>query len=156
MTQATIVSNVKSVFKNADINKLRPEAYHFITLHMGFIAHYDIHGFRAEYADLRDFAANLQSSEMSGSRDYNDNWAAELVRRGEHETAATIRAIVALARGEGQRIAPLFAQRQRDREVAVAEKIASKYGLTISSQQQPTPQDVGHPFQNQDFHLPRA
>lgn len=67
-----ITGNVNQVFKSHNINKLNKGAYDFIIQHMGFIAHYDIQGFRREYADLRQFARLLQTSEYS-SDDYNYN-----------------------------------------------------------------------------------
>lgn len=78
-----IVGNVRSVFENRDINKLSKGAYKFITLHMGFIAHYSLYGFRSEYADLKKFALALLTSEYSTDRNYtlkeagrrvNDKW----------------------------------------------------------------------------------
>jgi len=60
-----IVNNVKLVFKSRNINKLNNPAYHFISLHMGFIAHYSLYGFRDSYEDLEDFAKRLQTSEYS-------------------------------------------------------------------------------------------
>lgn len=102
-----IVSNVKSVFKNHDINKLSQGAYKFISLHMGFIAHFSLQGFRSSYADLEEFAKKLQTSEYSNDYDYNLKWAVEqsryLDRKSDYGPAyissigETIRGIVAVA-----------------------------------------------------------
>ena len=67
--------NIREVFKTGDIHKLTKETYHFITLHMGFIAHYDLQGFQCEYADLDLFRRMLQTSEYSRDPDYNLQWA---------------------------------------------------------------------------------
>jgi len=105
-----IVNNVALVFKNRDISKLNNTAYKFISLHMGFIAHYDLYGFRSTYEDLEEFARNLQTSEGYGSGDYDYN----LQQADRQETdrqfnewygpaynksiAETIRGVVAVAR----------------------------------------------------------
>lgn len=44
-----IVNNVVSACK--DINKLNKTGYNFLYLASGFIAHYNLHGFRAFYSD---------------------------------------------------------------------------------------------------------
>jgi hypothetical protein len=44
-----IVNNVVSACK--DINKLNKTGYNFLYLASGFIAHYNIHGFKAFYSD---------------------------------------------------------------------------------------------------------
>ena len=56
----TIISSINSVFKNNDIEKLSKTAYTFVMNLSGFIAHYDLHGFRYEYQNLNKFATNLQ------------------------------------------------------------------------------------------------
>jgi len=67
--------NIREVFKSGDIGKLTKGAYQFITLHMGFIAHYDLYGFQCAYADLELFREMLQRSEYSNDPNYNLNWA---------------------------------------------------------------------------------
>jgi hypothetical protein len=44
-----IVNNVVSACK--DINKLNKTGYNFLYLASGFIAHYNLHGFKAFYSD---------------------------------------------------------------------------------------------------------
>jgi hypothetical protein len=46
---------VEMICKNRDINYLTKEAYQFITLYCGSIAHFDIEGWKSVYSDLRDF-----------------------------------------------------------------------------------------------------
>ena len=54
--------SIAAVFRTGDIGKLDKYTYQFITLHMDFIAHYDLHGFRGDYADLDEFRNCLHSS----------------------------------------------------------------------------------------------
>lgn len=104
-----IISNVKLVFKVHDINKLNGPAYHFITLYHGFIAHYDLYGFRQAYSgSLRVFARNLLTSEgYSDDPHYND-MNADKHERGwwkdqggmlyQKSVADTMRGIIAVAK----------------------------------------------------------
>jgi hypothetical protein len=51
-----VIKNFKEVIENRDINRMRKELYDFLNLYCGFIAHYDINGFKATYQAPRDFA----------------------------------------------------------------------------------------------------
>jgi hypothetical protein len=71
-----ITNNVKLVFKTGDINKLNGSAYKFIINYHGFIAHYNLGGFRDVYdGHLTGFAKNLLSSEISNNPTYNEMYA---------------------------------------------------------------------------------
>jgi len=73
-----IIRSVQSVFKHDDINKLTKPAYNFIMLSCGFIAHYDLYGFRSEYHDVDSLADDLVRNQRMnqgnnfhpGDRDY--------------------------------------------------------------------------------------
>lgn len=73
-----IVNSIKRVFAKNDIEALTKKAYNFIYLASGFIAHYDIYGFRGVYANPKDLARELiQNKEINkwenfhpGERDY--------------------------------------------------------------------------------------
>ena len=51
-----VVRNFREVIEAKDLSVMKDELYQFLTLHCGFIAHYNIGGFRAAYSDPRDFA----------------------------------------------------------------------------------------------------
>ncbi len=51
-----VIKNFKQVVENKDIGRMSKELYEFLHLHCGFIAHYDINGFKATYKSPRDFA----------------------------------------------------------------------------------------------------
>jgi hypothetical protein len=51
-----VIKNFKEVIENRNIDKMNKELYEFLHLHCGFIAHYDINGFKATYKSPRDFA----------------------------------------------------------------------------------------------------
>jgi hypothetical protein len=106
--------NIRQVFRQGDIRLLTQETYRFITLNMGFIAHYDLQGFQCEYGDLELFREKLQTSEYSEDPDYNLRWAdqCEFDRDfvkwyGEaycKSEAEGIRRIVAVAHNQGEQL----------------------------------------------------
>jgi hypothetical protein len=49
------VKSIEKVLKKKDLKYLSKEAYHFITLRCGSIAHFDIDGWRYHYRDPIDF-----------------------------------------------------------------------------------------------------
>lgn len=71
-----IIKSIKLVFKNNDIGLLTKDAYRFVMNMDGFIAHYDIYGFKYHYQDLRLFAKDLLESEdvLNPERYVNDRF----------------------------------------------------------------------------------
>jgi len=51
-----VVRNFREVIEAKDLSLMNSELYQFLTLHCGFIAHYNINGFKATYSDSKDFA----------------------------------------------------------------------------------------------------
>jgi len=51
-----VVRNFKQVIEERDMSLMNKELYQFLNLHCGFIAHYDINGFKAVYSPPKDFA----------------------------------------------------------------------------------------------------
>jgi hypothetical protein len=74
-----IVSSIRKVFETNDINYLSNSAYKFLNLSSGFIAHYNLYGFRGAYDNVSDlkaqlaqsYAANQWSNFRPGERDYS-------------------------------------------------------------------------------------
>jgi hypothetical protein len=74
-----IVSSIRKVFETNDINHLSSSAYKFLSLSSGFIAHYNLFGFRDAYANVHDlkrelaqnYNSNQWSNFRSGERDYD-------------------------------------------------------------------------------------
>jgi hypothetical protein len=73
-----IVKSFKKVFNTNDISHLSKDAYNFIYLASGFIAHYDHAGFKDYYSDVKkfknDIIANQKNNQWKnfrpGERDY--------------------------------------------------------------------------------------
>lgn len=51
-----VVNNFRRVIETCDMSLMNKELYQFLNLYCGFIAHYNIHGFKNTYAAPRDFA----------------------------------------------------------------------------------------------------
>lgn len=51
-----VIKNFQEVIENKDIGRMNKELYEFLILHCGFIAHYDINGFKATHKSPREFA----------------------------------------------------------------------------------------------------
>lgn len=73
-----IVNSFKRVFEQNDIDQLTKQAYNFIYLASGFIAHYNLYGFRETYRNvsdlktdiLRNAGMNQWSNFREGERNY--------------------------------------------------------------------------------------
>ena len=50
-----VVKSFRKVIESQNMEEMTKELYDFLNLYCGFIAHYNIHGFRAAYAAPRDF-----------------------------------------------------------------------------------------------------
>ena len=51
-----VVRNFRGVIEAKDVSLMNSELYHFVILHCGFIAHFNINGFKAAYSHPKDFA----------------------------------------------------------------------------------------------------
>ena len=60
-----IVANVRKVVSTGDINFLNMQAYNFIMLSSGFIAHYNIHGFMDAYGDGKSLATAICNNSVN-------------------------------------------------------------------------------------------
>ena len=66
-----ILSNIELVLKTGDSSKLNNPTYTFINLMSGFIAHYDLYGFQANYSDVSELSSELLDSINAYTPDYN-------------------------------------------------------------------------------------
>ena len=56
ISKLSVVRNFRQVVEARDISRMNKELYQFLNLYCGFIAHYDINGFKAVYSPPKDFA----------------------------------------------------------------------------------------------------
>jgi hypothetical protein len=52
----SVIKNFQEVIETRNIDKMNKELYQFLNLYCGFIAHYDINGFKDTYRNPREFA----------------------------------------------------------------------------------------------------
>ena len=57
-----VVRNFRAVIEARDISLMKDELYEFLTLHCGFIAHYNINGFKAAYSHPKDLQGSLSAT----------------------------------------------------------------------------------------------
>lgn len=60
--KSLIVSSFKRVFETGDIENLTNTAYRYIYLASGFIAHYNLYGFRDAYRDVEQLRKDILSN----------------------------------------------------------------------------------------------
>lgn len=114
------------VLKARDINKMDKNLYNHLHLHCGFIAHYDIFGFKAEYSgqDFRRFVAHFDRRSllfggwnhwvnMEGHADVNND-------------------MVNLATSLAPQIYAELDQLKNSAEIKLCKALAEKHGLKIS------------------------
>lgn len=70
-----VVRNFRQVIESRDMMLMNKELYQFLNLYCGFIAHYNIHGFRETYATPRVFANVFIRHFDQGHRYYCGNYA---------------------------------------------------------------------------------
>lgn len=76
--QQLIVASFRKVFQTGNIDHLTKSAYNFIYQASGFIAHYNLYGFREEYRDVstlkraisRNYGANQWRNFRPGDSSY--------------------------------------------------------------------------------------
>ena len=56
VSKLSVVRNFRQVIEARDMSLMKKELYQFLNLYCGFIAHYDINGFKATYSAPKDFA----------------------------------------------------------------------------------------------------
>ena len=69
-----VVKSFRKVIEKRNMNEMTRELYDFLNLYCGFIAHYNINGFREAYAAPRDFAAVFIRHFDREHRYFNSNY----------------------------------------------------------------------------------
>lgn len=74
-----IVASVRKVFQTGDIGYLTKQAYNFIMLSNGFIAHYNLYGFIEEYRNIenlrRNILTNRQNNQWNNFSSFDENYS---------------------------------------------------------------------------------
>jgi hypothetical protein len=67
----SVLRNIALVLRANDIDKLNGTGYNFLYLMQGFIAHYDLYGFRDSYRNVADLARDIkESADLSDAERY--------------------------------------------------------------------------------------
>ena len=130
-----ILNNFELVLKSKNIDKLNKPTYNFIIQCSGFIAHYDLYGFKHYYQDLRDLINDIDPDyfESSAERDETDSdflkWSSYDYW---HSKAEIKRGIVKLVRQYKTTIYESFADQERGKDLFIVKQLIKKHGLTQS------------------------
>ena len=73
LNEKGILKCIESIFKSGDMAKLSKDAYDFIHILSGFIAHFNQRGFIDYYANVADFMADLENSSEIANPNYYTN-----------------------------------------------------------------------------------
>lgn len=60
-----IVGNIRKVMTTRNSKNLSKQAYNFLYLSSGFIAHYNLYGFQDVYANVDELAANILNNKAN-------------------------------------------------------------------------------------------
>ena len=62
LDKQNIIKSIEEVIKTKNIDNLTKDTYDFVNALSGFIAHYNINGFKTHYENTADFVKDLQNS----------------------------------------------------------------------------------------------
>ena len=92
-----ILNNIELVLKTGNIEKLNNPTYRFIMNMSGFIAHYDLYGFQATYADVSELGQEMLDSVNAYTPEY-DYYVESYGKAYADCTRATYEAIPAIVK----------------------------------------------------------
>ena len=123
--------NFATCLEQRSLDKMDKRAYHYYHMQCGFIAHYNIHGFRAEYSGAQFLRFLEHFSE-------GDNLFG-VPLRGEYGDLG--RALHCLARDEMPQVQQEFANRAYNAKVALIQRLANELGYRIVAKDAPDSAD---------------
>lgn len=131
----TVLKNVENIFKSRDISKMTKATYKTLYLMSGFIAHYDINGFKHHYSSVSDLARDiLRSSDATDPDRYTrDKWFAESYGLLYCQSkAAMYSGLEMLATKYFAELSKADGEDKRNEDIAYAKFLLEKHGLTIN------------------------
>lgn len=135
LNSKAILKNLELVLKTNNIEKLNGPTYNFLYLMSGFIAHYNINGFKCEYRDLRKLVNDLDSS--MDTRDWTRYVSDSYFSTGENapyyfSKASVLQEIPALVEKYRLAIDSYFADSEKEKDLALASALLRKHGLKVA------------------------
>jgi hypothetical protein len=122
-----IVEAFRRYISSGDAENLTHALYDFLHLQCGFIAHFDLHGFRARYADPADLIEGRHEMLAAPHPPANEHVYADGMLSSE-----VYAAISALIADYGVQARRRRATRIHQNELAVVRALAEKHGLEVS------------------------
>ena len=134
MKLESVLRNFEQVLKTKDSSKIGKQLYKCLNVYCGFIAHYDIRGFRETYQDLRKLVGELLRGSFGWGWDMFLNNKNSYLYDTKHNgvfVADFLSGLLELARQYENEIGLHFRSVQECRELAAAEKLADKLGMKL-------------------------
>lgn len=134
-----VLRNVAGVLKNQDMGLLHEPAYRFLITHCGFIAHYDLAGFKATYRDHLDgFVQEFLEQGLGSWEVYLNNSSSYLYDtsyRGVmlHEIVRDLLSIFQRYQDQTNTVAEA---RRRAQKVATLNRLAGELGYTVAPKEE--------------------
>ena len=129
----TVLRNFEKVLVEKDSSLIGTQLYAVLMGYCGFIAHYNIHGFRETYRDLRDLISNLLREDSMGLVWYINNKSSYLYDtkyRGRY-IADFVKGILDLARKYRDSVDTYFAGVELMNKQLLAEQLADELGYEL-------------------------
>ena len=130
-----ILNNIELVFKSRDSSKLNNPAYKFIMNIDGFIAHYDLEGFKSYYRDLRTLIQDLNPAHLriDANRDETDSDFQVWYGKAYNKSIADIkRGLADLSEQYGAEISTHFSNIERKSAIDTINSLIMQYEISYS------------------------
>ena len=128
-----IINNLKQVFETKDIERLNGPTYKFLMNLGGFIAHYDINGFKQAYRNLRHLIERLEDSDdlQKPNRYIDDPFFQKDLESKDYYTSKTItlRAIWPLITQYKEETEQHFVRKEKEQDLKQIKFLMAKHGL---------------------------
>lgn len=113
----------KSVIEKRDINLMDKNLYEHLHLHCGYIAHYDINGFKATYSEPKDFLEFCENFLILNTD--RISW------RSMEEYADVQRAMIEVLEQHIDQIRKEVENHETEQELKLLRLLAAKHGVKI-------------------------
>ena len=136
-----VVRQFARYLERADPNQIGPALYDHLMMREGFIAHFDLQGFRHAYREPVVLLDELAHA-------FRPRWVSRVHADGMSDVEVSTR-IHALARQHQERVLAEARVRLRERELAEAQRLAARHGYQLERadgavrQAQPAREDTG-------------
>lgn len=128
--KSTSWNNFKRIIDSRDISKLQKTLYEHLICHCGFIAHYNIHGFKDEYSGY-DFKRFIEHFDRNNK--YNQPPYVNLVWLYDKDYADINGLMVDYVTSRAPMIYQELENKRNNAELELMYKLAEKHGVKLES-----------------------